>query len=66
MAIIKVIEIHSEGKTIEKATEAALEEATKTVKNINQIYLQDLKAIVENNKIVSYRVNAKVSFFVKG
>ena len=66
MSVVKVIEIHSEGSTIEKAAEAALHEAAKSVNGINNLYLQDFQAIVANNKIVKYRVNAKISFIVEG
>ena len=65
MAVAKVIEIHSEGNTIEQAAEAALNEAAKSVEQIKGIYIQDIQALVENNKITKYRINAKISFVVK-
>ncbi len=65
MSIAKVIEIHSEGSTIEDATAAALKEASKTVNEIRSIYLEGIQAIVRDNKITSYRVNAKITFVVK-
>lgn len=65
MSIAKVIELHSEGKDIESATEAALKEASKTIKNIKSIYLEDIQAVVKDNKIEKYRVNAKITFVVK-
>ncbi|MDX1775095.1 MAG: dodecin family protein [Desulfobulbales bacterium] len=65
MAIVKVIEVLSEGKTIEKAVEAALKDASKTVRSIKSIYIQDIQAIVgKTNKIAKYRINAKISFVV--
>ena len=65
MSIAKVIELHSEGKDIEAATAAALKEASKTLSNIKSIYLEDIQAVVKDNKIDKYRVNAKVTFVVK-
>lgn len=65
MSIAKVIEIHAEGKSIEEATESALKEASKTVKEIRSIYLEGIQAIVRDNQITSYRVNAKITFVVK-
>ncbi len=63
MGIIKVIEvIASSDKGFTEATENAVAEATKTVKNIKSIYIKHMNANVENNKIVSYAVNAKISF----
>ena len=61
--IVKVIEIiAASDKGFTEATQVALEEASKTVKNIKSIYIKEMNANVENNKIVSYAVNAKVSF----
>jgi len=64
MAIAKVIELISEGKSIEDALENALKEASKTVKNIKHIYAEGIQAIVNKNKISTYRINAKVTFIV--
>ena len=65
MSVAKVIEILAEGETLEKATEAALEGASKSVKNIRNIYVEDYQAIVENSKISKYRINAKITFVVE-
>lgn len=61
--IVKVIEvIATSDKGFTEATQNALEEASKSVKNIKSIYIKEMNANVENNEIVSYAVNAKVSF----
>jgi flavin-binding protein dodecin len=64
MAVAKVIELISEGKNVEDAIENALQEAAKTVKNIKHVYAEGIQAIVENDKVKSYRINAKVTFIV--
>ncbi|WP_340104271.1 dodecin family protein [Rhodohalobacter sp. 8-1] len=65
MAITKVIEvIASSEKSFDDATKNALEEASKSVNNITSIYVKEMNANVTNNQIVSYAVNAKVSFEV--
>ncbi len=65
MSVVKVIEVLAESeKSWEDATQKALDEASKTVKNIESIYIKEMQAVVENNQIVSYRVNAKISFVV--
>lgn len=65
MSVVKVIEvIAGSDKSFDDATQKALEEASKSVKNIKSINIKNMKANVENNKIVSYGVNAKVSFTV--
>lgn len=66
MSIVKVIEvIAGSEKSFDDATKKALEEAAKSVKNIQSIYIKEMNAKVENNAIVSYGVNAKVSFVVE-
>lgn len=65
MAIVKVIEVICEGKTIEEAIHSGMQEASKTIKNIRQIDVKWIRAQVENEKIASFRVNAKISFIVQ-
>lgn len=66
MAVVKVIELLAESKNgWDAATQEAVNEAAKTVNNIQSVYVENMQAIVENNKIVNYRVNVKISFLVK-
>ena len=65
MAVLKVIEVLSNSKkSWEDATEKAVEEASKTVKNIKSVYVQDQSAVVEDGKVKEYRVNLKLTFQV--
>lgn len=67
MAIVKVIEVLAESdKSWEDATQQALNEASRSVRNIKSIYVKEFQAIVENDNITNYRVNAKVSFKYEG
>jgi dodecin len=67
MAVVKTIELLAQSeKSWEDAAQKALDAAAKSVKNIQNIYIRDFKADVENNKITAYRVDAKVSFIVDG
>ena len=64
--LVKVIEvIGTSDKGFTEATEDAVSEAAKTVKNIRSIFIKHMNANVENNKIVSYAVNAKISFVIE-
>jgi flavin-binding protein dodecin len=61
--VVKVIEVLAQSeKSWEDAAAEAVKEAAKTLKNIRSIYIEHLEAKVERNKIVRYRVNAKISF----
>ncbi|MGM0377597.1 MAG: dodecin family protein [Bacteroidota bacterium] len=63
MRMVKIIEvIATSDKGFTEATQNAVAEASKTVKNIKSVYIENMNANVENNKIVSYAVNAKISF----
>lgn len=65
MSIVKVIEvIAGSEKSFSDATQRALDEASKSVDNIRSINISNMNANVENGKIVSYGINAKVSFEV--
>lgn len=65
MAIVKVIEVLAESeKSWDDAAKVALDEAKKSVKNIQSIYAKEFQAVVENGQITKYRLNAKISFVV--
>ena len=63
MSVLKVVEILGNSTTgWEDAVQQVVTEASKTLKNIKSVYVQDMQATVENGKIKEYRVNAKVTF----
>jgi len=62
-AMVKVIEVLAQSeKSWDDAAKVALEEASKTLRGIRSIYVKDMQAVVEDNRIVKYRLNAKISF----
>lgn len=66
-SIAKVIEVIAESDTSwDDAVKNALTEASKTVEDIKEIWVSGMKAIVENNKVVRYRITAKITFVLKG
>ncbi|MGH7541219.1 MAG: dodecin family protein [Gemmatimonadota bacterium] len=66
-SIAKVIEVIAESdKSFDDAVKNALAEAARTVDDIRSIWVENLTAMVEGNEITAYRVNAKVTFVVKG
>jgi flavin-binding protein dodecin len=61
--MLKVIEVLAESdKSWEDAATKAVAQASKSVHGIKSIYIKDLEAKVDGNKIVQYRINAKISF----
>ncbi len=66
MAVLKVIEVLS-GSSIswEDATQKAVEKASKSVKHIRSVYVQDQSAQVTDGKVTEYRVNLKLTFEIE-
>ena len=63
MSIVKVIEvIASSEKGIDDAIQTAVTEASKTVRNIDSVFVKDIKAHVKDDKVTSYGVICKISF----
>ncbi len=66
MAILKVIEVLANSdKGWEDAAKNAVEQASKSVKNIRSVYVQDQSASVKDGEITDFRVNVKITFEVK-
>ncbi|MDQ3773353.1 MAG: dodecin family protein [Pseudomonadota bacterium] len=65
--MLKVVEILAQSeKSWEDAAQLAVQEAAKTVRNIKSVYIQEMEATVENDRITYYRVNVKISFAIEG
>lgn len=66
MAILKVIEVLANSeKSWEDATQKAVAQAAKTVKNIRSVYVNEQSAVVEDGAVTEFRVNVKITFEVK-
>ncbi|SDQ27042.1 dodecin family protein [Flagellimonas zhangzhouensis] len=66
MAVLKVIELLANSdNSWEDAAKNALDQASKSVKNIRSIYINEQSATVKDGKIDNYRVNVKITFEVK-
>lgn len=64
MSIAKVIEVIAEGETVEEAFENAVSEASNSVNNIKEIWVDGIQGKVDNGSISKYRINSKVTFVV--
>lgn len=62
-SIAKSIEISSDStESFDAALRDGIAHASKTVKNIQGVWIKDQQAMVENGRIVRYRVHMKVTF----
>ena len=66
-SIVKVLEVIAQSdKSFDDAAQQAVREAAKSVRGIKSIWIDNFSGVVEGDRIVEYRVNAKLSFMVEG
>ncbi len=65
MSIAKVIEISCESeKSFEDAISEGIQTAAKTVHNIKGAWVKEQNVVVENDRVVKYRVDLKITFVI--
>lgn len=65
MSVLKVIEVlANSSKSWEDATDNAVQQASKSVKNIRSVYVNEQSCTVKDGKVDEYRVNVKITFEV--
>lgn len=66
MAVLKVLEIlSSSSKSWEDAAQNAVTDASKSLRGIRSVNIQNMSAIVKDGKISEYRLNSKITFEVE-
>lgn len=64
--MLKVIEILAQSdKSWEDAAQQAVQQASKSVRNVKSIYIENMEASVENGRIAKYRIDGKLSFLLE-
>ena len=67
MSIVKVIEVVAQSEqSFDAAAQQAVQETAKTVRGIKSIWINNFSGVVKGDRIVEFRVNAKISFVVEG
>jgi flavin-binding protein dodecin len=65
--IVKVVEVIAQSKkSFDDAAQQAVREAAASVRGIKSIWIENFSGVVEGDRIVEFRVNAKLSFVVEG
>ena len=63
MALVKVIEVIASSEvSFDDAIKNAVKEVTKTIKNVDSVYVKDFKVHVKDDQITTYGAVSKVSF----
>lgn len=66
MGIVKVIEVIAQSEiSFDDAVKQAVAEASKSIRNIDSVYVKDMKCHVNDGEISTYGVICKVSFRVE-
>jgi dodecin len=66
MSTKKVIELLAESPdSWEAAAQKAVNDASKSLRGVSSVYIKEFEAKVENERVTSYRINAKVTFEVE-
>ena len=66
MPVVKVIElIGFSDESWEKAVEAAVNEAQKTIRNIQSVDVVNFGCVVEDGKVAEWQVDTRISFLIE-
>ncbi len=66
MAVVKVIEVIATSEIgIEDAVQKAVTEVSKTIRNVDSVYVKDIKAHVKDGKVTTYGVICNISFRIE-
>jgi len=66
MSVARVTEIISSSSiSFEDATKTGIERANKTLQNVKGAWIKEQKVMIDNGKIMEYRVTMKVTFVLK-
>lgn len=63
MPLVKVIEVISSSEIgIDDAVRKAVEESSKTIRNIDSVWVKDIKAHVKDGKVTTFACICNISF----
>ena len=65
MSMLKVIEVLAESdNSWEDAAQNAVATAAESLHGIKSIYIKEMEAVVEDNRITKWRLNANITFLL--
>jgi flavin-binding protein dodecin len=65
MSVVKVIQLIGQSEeSFAKAADAAVQEATKTIRNVKSFQVDELSGQVVDGKISTYRASVKIAFVI--
>ena len=65
MSVVKFIELSGRSsESFEDAVRQTVERASRTIRNIQSVWVKEFEGVVENNRVTQFQVIVKVSFLV--
>ena len=65
MSVVKFIELSGRSsESFEDAVRQTVERASKTIRNIQSVWVKEFEGVVENNQVTQFQVVVKVSFLL--
>ncbi|NBC48312.1 MAG: dodecin domain-containing protein [Gammaproteobacteria bacterium] len=66
MSVAKIIEVTAEStESFESAIRTGIEETSKSLKNIEGAWVKEQKVVVNDGKIIGFRVDMKLTFVME-
>jgi dodecin len=66
MSIVRSVEVIAQSpRGFDDACKQAIKEASKTLRGIRSFWIKNAECVVENDEIMQYRINGKISFIVE-
>ena len=66
MAVVKILHLVGQSsESFAKAAEAAVTEATKTIRNVKSFQVDQLSGEVTDGKVTNYRASVQIAFVVE-
>ena len=63
--VVKFIELSGRSsESLEDAVRQTVERASRTIRNIQSVWVKEFEGVVENNQVTQFQVIVKVSFLV--
>ena len=66
MAVVKFIELSGRSsESFEDAVRQTVERASRTIRNIQSVWVKEFEGVVENDQVTQFQVIMKVSFLLE-
>lgn len=65
MSTAKIVEIISQGASIDEAVKNGVKDVAKSVTGIQAVYVKEIQALVNKQQVTTFRTTLKITFIVE-